>query len=451
MKDKHRFLLLACLLISCLLTGLLISSSFLQLENAFDHGLPATLTHHTTTLPILYDQHNNVIFLMVFLLAMLAAGYLADRLGRKQIVLFAHVFCLCALPLCIFHPYQLIWQFIALLIFFIAAGALMVATPCYLVEMIPCEWRNKALATFELCFCCAVIVNNMFHCFLPEKNTAIMVFCLLFFISLVCVLLLIPLPKSAFYLLRSGRQQQALQSLNRLHKKSSNFANYFTVKPIVNQQCQWRYLFRKPMARVVLWVVIFSVLNQLTGANLLLQFSPSIFHAEGMISIHDLHVSILLLSLTKCLGVVIGLFFIDRIPHKRLLAISMAGLLLSYALLSVLSVLFLGTAVAYFVNISRAFTVIFFYGMGPGIITWIIVCVFFPTHLRAKGIALGLMSHILARLAYSSVFPLINLHVGIQGVYWLCAAFALLFFIFCVEYLPETNGKKLLDIHFDKT
>ena len=92
-----------------------------------------------------------------------------------------------------------------------------------------------------------------------------------------------------------------------------------------------------------------------------------------------------------------------------------------------------------------------FYAMGPGVCVWLALSELMTTRIRSNGMSIALVSNQLVSTTLAAIFlPFVSKH-GYSSIFFLFAAFTVVYFITAAFFLPETKGKTLEEIeaHFE--
>ena len=92
-----------------------------------------------------------------------------------------------------------------------------------------------------------------------------------------------------------------------------------------------------------------------------------------------------------------------------------------------------------------------FFAMGPGVCVWLALSELMPTRIRSNGMSIALVLNLLASTTLAGIFlPFVSKH-GYSSIFFLFAAFTVVYFIVSAFFLPETKGKTLEEIeaHFE--
>jgi MFS transporter, SP family, solute carrier family 2 (myo-inositol transporter), member 13 len=90
------------------------------------------------------------------------------------------------------------------------------------------------------------------------------------------------------------------------------------------------------------------------------------------------------------------------------------------------------------------------YAMGPGVVVWLALSELMPTRIRSNGMSIALLINQLVSTTLAAIFlPFVARH-GYSSMFFLFAAFTLVYFLVATLFLPETKGKTLEEIeaHF---
>jgi MFS family permease len=94
-----------------------------------------------------------------------------------------------------------------------------------------------------------------------------------------------------------------------------------------------------------------------------------------------------------------------------------------------------------------------FYAMGPGVCVWLALSELMPTRIRSNGMSIALVLNQLVSTILAAIFlPFVSKH-SYSSMFFLFAAFTVVYFVAAGFFLPETKGKTLEEIeaHFEGT
>jgi MFS family permease len=92
-----------------------------------------------------------------------------------------------------------------------------------------------------------------------------------------------------------------------------------------------------------------------------------------------------------------------------------------------------------------------FYALGPGVCVWLALSELMPTRIRSNGMSIALVINQLVSTTLAGIFlPFVSKY-GYSSIFFLFAAFTVVYFLTAAFFLPETKGKTLEEIeaHFE--
>ncbi|MDR3793565.1 MAG: MFS transporter [Terracidiphilus sp.] len=92
-----------------------------------------------------------------------------------------------------------------------------------------------------------------------------------------------------------------------------------------------------------------------------------------------------------------------------------------------------------------------FYAFGPGVVVWLALSELMPTRIRSNGMSIALVLNQLLSATLAGIFlPFVG-RWGYSSIFFLFAAFTIVYFLIALSFLPETKGKTLEEIeaHFE--
>ena len=248
-------------------------------------------------------------------------------------------------------------------------------------------------------------------------------------------ILILFVPESPRYLALSGRDEEALSVLGKLHREER-------AREIVRQIHETAAEKNEPILAFG-WMVIFvgimlSVLQQIVGINAVLYFAPRIFESMG---VRDPMIITVLMGVVNISFTLLAIFTVERLGRKPLLITGsalMAAGALGVALTNMVSM----PAWVAVVSI-LLYSASFMFSWGP--ICWVYMSELFPNTIRSQATAIAVAFQWISNFVVSSTFvPLYNyshaLAYIIYGVVCVLAA------LFVWKLVPETKGKTLEEI-----
>ena len=228
--------------------------------------------------------------------AMLAAGALANRIGRKQVLLgVAFLYALSAIMSAYSNSYEVLY--IARMVGGLAFGSALILAPMYIAEIASPENRGKMVSVqqmnivlgFSAAYFTGYYLNqagqaggdvinqdNAWRWMLGvEAIPAILYFLLLFFV-----------PRSPRWLLMKGKTEEAREVLTKLHGEAHANAEIEEIQKSFSAQSSQKVKLSEllnPALKFVLLVgLTVGILQQITGINAVFFYATSIFEQTGI-------------------------------------------------------------------------------------------------------------------------------------------------------------------------
>ncbi len=395
-----------------------------------------------------------------------SAGRLADRLGRRNVlILSAVMFLLSALGAG--AAVSSGWFIVARVVGGFAVGAASVISPAYIAEVAPARYRGR-LATVQQ----IAIITGLTAAFLSNYLLAAAagasteplwggqaawrwMFWMQAAPSLLFLLLLLTIPESPRYLVVKRRKDDALRVLTRLLGGDKARATFEEIDAsLSNDHHRPRLSDLKSRAtgriRPIVWVGVgLACFQQLVGINVVFYYGAVLWQAVGFSENDALLINVLsgALSIGAC---VVTVLLIDRIGRKPLLWFGSAGMSLSLALVVVafasgsladghlqlpgrMGTLALVAANAYVV----------FFNLSWGPVMWVMLGEMFPNQIRGSALAVAGAAQWTSNFVVTVTFPMLLAAAGLAATYGIYLVAAVISVIFVVRHVHETKGKEL--------
>ena len=394
------------------------------------------------------------------------AGSLADRLGRKTILIITAVlFILSAWGSGIsvssfeFIIYRIIGG--------LAVGAASVLAPAYISEIAPAKYRGTLSSIQQV-----AIISGLFSAFVSNyyladfagESTAILwmnfeAWRWMFWIELipafVFLFALLFIPESPRFLVLKQRNDEAKKVLKRLYGEdyaASKFTEISASFSSANHQPKFSDLLDQKTKKVrnIVWVVIgLATFQQLVGINVVFYYGAVLWQAVGFSESDALLINILSggVSILAC---VLAMYYIDKIGRKPLLVIGSIGMAITLTVLvfsfatadiDASGNLIMGSMGVVALIAANAY--VFFFNISWGPVMWVLLGEMFPNQLRGLGLAVSGFAQWTANFIITMMFPIMLGSIGLAAAYGFYAVCAGLSIIFVLKFVNETKGKEL--------
>jgi MFS family permease len=289
----------------------------------------------------------------------LFAGVLADRMGRKYLMILSGALFAASIPvIALSHGYGPL--ILGRLCQGISAGLIGVVVPLYLAECLAPEDRGQGTAMFQWLLTIGIVAAagvGMYFSLRVEEVSRLgnpqLLFAYkdqawrsIFWVSLPPGVLFVlggfAVADSPRWLFRRGQKQLALEALLRsrapgqarleLEEMESNQAAEeikAAGRRIAESLLQRKYVLPFLLACVIL------ALNQTTGINSIIGYNTAVLVQSGLSDVAA-HWGYIIFTVVQALGTVVGMLLVDRKGRKFLLSLGTAGLVASLVTTAVL-------------------------------------------------------------------------------------------------------------------
>jgi SP family arabinose:H+ symporter-like MFS transporter len=372
------------------------------------------------------------------------AGSISDRVGRKRFMLVSAVLFFvsalgCAFPQNIFQ--FVIFRFVGGL----GIGSASILAPLYIAEVSPARVRGALVSVNQMAIVTGILLAyfvNWAFAGVGPSNWRWM-FGMGALPSVVFFLLLLRVPESPRWLVKKGREGEALDVLSRVNTAEAAAAEVRSIKEtLLLEKGSLAELFRSGFRRAIFIAVVLAILQQITGINAILYYAPRIFERAGFERVSAIGQSTIV-GLVNMLFTIVAILLVDKVGRKPLLLIAAAGMGVSQLLLGAAFRIenLAGSAILLLILLYIAF---FAMAMGP--IVWVVLSEIFPTRMRGSAMAIATVALWIADFAVTLSFPVIADRLNESTAFWSYALMCAVDFFFMLFLLPETKGKTLEEI-----
>lgn len=381
------------------------------------------------------------------LIGALTSGMLADKLGRKPLLLLsALIFVLTAYGTGAFSNfhYFLLARFGGGIAIGIASGL----SPMYIAEVAPASIRGKLVSLNQLTIVIGILAAQIVNWLLVSDNTAWNVamswrwmFWSAAFPALAFLVLAAFIPESPRWLAMKGRRERATQILTRIGGNTYAQSELSSLQnDMENKQKQGglSLLFSKPYRRVLTLGIIVVMFQQWCGTNVIFNYAQEVFQSAGY-DVDNTFINIVVTGIANLVFTFVAIYTVDRLGRRALMLLGAGGLAGIY--------LILGTC--YYFEVSGIFMVVLVvaaiacYAMTLGPVTWVLLSEIFPNKVRGVAVATGTFALWVASFILTYTFPFLNKILGTAGTFWIYTAICAAGLVFFLFRMPETKGKSL--------
>lgn len=396
------------------------------------------------------------------------AGTLADKIGRRSILIVAAAFfAISAWGSGIadssgeFIFYRVLGG--------LAVGAASILAPAYISEVTPARFRGTMTSIQQI-----AIVSGLFSAFVSNYAIAgtaggstmelawgYEAWRWMFWVELIPAVTfffaLLFIPESPRFLVANKQPEKALAVLKRLMGDGAEVMLAQIDASLAGDHHRPRLADiadKRYGVRPIVWVGIgLATLQQFVGINVVFYYGSVLWQSAGFSENNALLINVLSggLSIGACL---VATFLVDRIGRKPLLLAGSIGMSLTLGVMAIVfgqALVQEGGALKLEGNsgltaLIAANLYVIFFNMSWGPVMWVMLGEMFPNQIRGSGLAVSGLAQWLSNFAVTMTFPILLASIGLGGAYGLYAACAVISIFFILKFVHETKGVELEDM-----
>jgi SP family sugar:H+ symporter-like MFS transporter len=393
-----------------------------------------------------------------------AAGRLADRFGRRSILLVSAVFFSISAwgsGVAGGPPEFMVYRVLGGL----AVGAASVLAPAYISEIAPAKYRGMLSSIQQIAIIFGLFCAFLSNYFIAGKaGSSLDTFAWgfdawrwMFWVELVPAITfffaLLFIPESPRYLVASGKKERALKVLGKLMGDSAE-TKYGEIQGTLagdHHRPRFRDILGSFGFRPIIWVgIILAAFQQFVGINVIFYYGSVLWQAAGFGESHALLINVIsgAVSIGACIAAIIA---IDRIGRKPMLLIGSVGMVITLGAMAWIfsqagtdesgDLVLAGSTGIIALIAANLYVVFFNFSWGP--VVWVLLGEMFPNQIRGSALAVSGISMWGANFLVTITFPMLLAGIGLGGAYSIYATCALLSLFFVIKFVNETKGKEL--------
>ncbi len=417
----------------------------------FDMGVIAAALIYVRDSFHLSTLMQEVLVIAVLLGVMIGAligGVIADRIGRRQTLVWGAVLFIAGSILAPLSPN--VWVlFVARAMLGIAVGFTSVTAPVYVSELSPPQSRGVLIGLYQFALTSGIALADLVGYWFAAQQGWRWMFAFGIFPAVLFLFMVLTVPESPRWLMLQNRPEEAEAVLLSYTDETGAkmFMEDIRVSLLTKMERRWSALW-SPAVRPSLFIAVgFMLLTPATGVNAVLYYGPQILMLAGISSSKSAIFATFLVAVTNVLATVIALVLVDRVGRKPLLYAGIGGMTAS---LFALAYCFhnqaaLGSSLG---KVATACLMLFItcYAFSIGPIAWILVAEVFPLRVRGRGMAASTLSFGTSNFLVSLTFLSLIKAAGNALTFMIFGGFCLVTLLFVVFVIPETKGLELESI-----
>ncbi|CAI7567887.1 unnamed protein product [Penicillium pancosmium] len=391
----------------------------------------------------------------------LAAGIMADITGRRWGIILSVM-----LPFNLGVALQTAATSQPLFIagrFFAGLGVGLVSAqvPMYQSETLPKWIRGAVVGCYQLCITIGLFLAAIVNWATQDRNDSgsyRIPLAIQFAWALILAGGLLCLPETPRFLIKKGKDSQALNSLVFLRRLSAD--DPAIIAELAELKSNWEHeqslgsasyieCFKGTTGKRTFTGIILQSLQQLVGINFIIYYGTSYF-AENVEGLPD---SFILQVIVNCVNVVMtlpGLWAIDNFGRRPVLLIGAIGMGISQYIVSACGA---ATPISNFTSqcVQFAFICIYvsFFASTFGPCAWVVTGEIFSLQTRAKGLSMTTAANWFFNWLLSFITPYLTgaLNPTQSNVFWIWGSFCWIALVFVYTMVYETKGLALEEVN----
>ncbi len=385
------------------------------------------------------------------------AGSVSNRFGRKiGLIIGAILFFVSAIGTALPESFTI---FIAFrIIGGVGVGIASMLSPMYIAEIAPPKIRGRLVSFNQLAIVFGILLVYFVNYYIALQDTTQGVWLIQkawrwMFASeaipaLIFFALLFLVPESPRWLVMQGKTQQAQAVLERIVGRIEADREMTEIHKSLDSASKNKAslsdLTQKSILTVALIGVVLSILQQVTGINVIFYYAPEIFKKLGSDGDTALLETIIVGAVNMTFTVV-AILTVDKWGRKPLLMVGSIGM----------AICLIALGFAFYTENMGVSSLIFILGyiacfaMSWGPVTWVLLSEIFPNRVRDLVMGIAVAAQWISNFLVSLTFPVMldnqYLESNFHGAFpfWLYGLMCVISIWFNWKFVPETKGKTL--------
>jgi len=373
-------------------------------------------------------------------------GILADRLGRRKLLIItAVVFGLGAIGAALAPGTA--WLVVARVVSGIAIGIASFVAPLYISEIAPVDIRGKLVSINQVALTSGIVISYFIDYAFAESQAWRWMFALAVIPAVTFGIGLMFIPNSPRWLAGCGHVDQA-RAVLKLIRGSGQVEGELSkiLHSLAQQKGHWSELLSPLLRPAMIVGVGLAVAQQITGINTVIYYAPTIFKFAGLSSASVAILASVGVGVVNVILTVVAMQLIDRVGRRPLLLVSLVGMAMSLFVLGLaFSLPQLSGSLGWIAVVSlMVYVGSFAVGLGP--VFWLMLSEIYPLRIRGRAMSVGTIANWSANLVVALSFLTLTQVLGKPATFWLYGVVSIGAWLFAFYMVPETKGRSLEEI-----
>ncbi|HEY3715439.1 MAG TPA: sugar porter family MFS transporter [Jatrophihabitantaceae bacterium] len=379
----------------------------------------------------------------------LAAGRIADRIGRRPTVLGTAALFLFGVMLAAFAPsYGVLVG--ARVVIGLAVGSASMVVPLYIGEVVPPRIRGALVSFNQLAITTGILASYLVDYGLASRQNWRLMFGLAAIPAILMFAGMLFQHESPHWLVAQGREDEARKVLRRVRDEGDIEAEIADVRDLSARHSGLRELLNPAVRHVMIIGVALAVFQQITGINTIIYYAPTLLSSAGLGNSAALLANVVN-GAVNVLMTIVAIRLLDRTGRRPLLLGGTSGMVVGMLLVALTfaiggSHLHGGTAYIAIAGL-LLYTGSFAIGLGP--VFWLLISEIYPVKIRGQAMSVATMANWGANFVVTISFLTLLSAIGNAGTFFLFAGLSVVSLAYFQRQVPETKTRSLQDIERD--
>ncbi|XP_057428585.1 probable inositol transporter 2 isoform X2 [Lotus japonicus] len=271
-------------------------------------------------------------------------GWINDRFGRRVAIIIADTLFLIGSVIMAAAPNPAILLFGRVFVGF-GVGMASMASPLYISEASPTRVRGALVSLNSFLITGGQFLSYLINlAFTNAPGTWRWMLGVAAAPAIIQIVLMLSLPESPRWLYRKGREEESKSILKKIYAPEDVDAEIEALKESVESEIEESKTSKISMMTLLKTTTVrrglyagmgLQFFQQFVGINTVMYYSPTIVQLAGFASNRTALLLSLITSGLNAFGSILSIYFIDKTGRKKLALISLCGVVLSLALLTV--------------------------------------------------------------------------------------------------------------------
>ena len=389
------------------------------------------------------------ILLIGALIGALAAGRIADQVGRRPTVLGTAALFVAGVMLAAFSPSYAVLV-AARVVIGLAVGSASMVVPLYIGEVVPPRIRGAMVSFNQLAITSGILAAYLVDYGLASSENWRLMFGLAAIPAILMFTGMLFQRESPHWLVAQGREDEAREVLRRVRDEGGIDAEIAEVRDLSARRSSFREVAAPGVRHVVVIGVTLAVFQQITGINTIIYYAPTLLSSAGLGNSAALLANVVNGAVNVAMTIV-AIRLLDRVGRRPLLlggttgmAAGMIVVALTFAIGG--SQLHGGTAYIAIAGL-LIYTGSFAIGLGP--VFWLLISEIYPVKIRGQAMSVATMANWGANFVVTISFLTLLSAIGNAGTFFLFAGLSIVALAYFQRQVPETKNRSLQEIERD--